>query len=804
MKNPSLTPDAPLSAQNLYFFTLALLLLTLAGLLFFQYVGLENIVNWDILSELGEIPVQLDSAPNGKLLGKAFVIKEQFVPSLMAVSEWKSWIYLGVCGVAIVLILSAIVALPRLWYLAAMTIFIAAMAGLRLDILQFFGLSGPWAFGLATVVLGGMSYFFHAFQRHTSFEKKSCGFGLAVIFLAAMAYFGAHTPLPALTVASYSLLSTTALSVGFVLFNSFEIIAAFVYVVSSRTTGLGKNGLPNFLFISGLYLFSVLLIYLRNTRQIEGDFWLIGPFVLFTVAVVLGLWSFKKRTNAALPFDQIGAWLYVGGALMASATMAYVLATNNNPLIEVFEDAIVYSQLSLALVFVVYVGINFYPLFRQGLAVHKVLYKPLKMNLAQVWVIGGLGAVSLLAIDKFFAIDQATAGYHNALGDLYTATHDYTLAEEYYKLALERDFQNHKSNFALASLALTQADRTAAGVYFKQALRSNPSPQAYAGLSKAMLDENLFFDAIFNLRRGIQAFPKSGELQNNLGYLYARTRINDSTLYYWQLAQQNAHRPEVAATNLLAFYAQHPTLAPSQPAPSGGAYPSYEANRLAQLRTPDVEAKFVISLPADSALSVNNLAYLYNYATHQRDTALLPLLRRLEQKDGNGHFYEDLQLARAYVEYYNHDKITALDLLAAKATTDTSAKAALVRQTLNFWLGKETATAAPNLANLKTQTDYQHILRQAPLNVAVLQQATDFFNRQKKPEMAYQAILNALRFSRTSPSVQKLYIMQALQMHLTDFAEDGLKDLAALTTTADYQAFLKVYQAQRAAMQQPF
>ena len=803
MKNPSLTPDAPISARSLYFFALTLLLFALASLLYVRYLGIENIVNWDILSELGEIPVQLDSASNGKLLGKAFVIKEQFVPSLMAVSEWKSWIYLGVCSVGIALILSAIVALPRLWYLAAMTVFVAAIAGLRLEILQLFNHSGPWAFVLVIATLGGVSYFFHAFQRYVSFEKKLAGFGLAIVLLAIILHFGARAPLPALTVASYSLLSTTALSVVFVFFNSFEIIAAFVYVVSNRRTGLGKNSLINFLFISSLYLLGVLLTYLRNTRQIEGDFWLIGPFILFTIAVILGLWSFKKRTNTVLPFDEIGAWLYVGGALIAAATMAYALATDNNPLIEVFEDAIVYSQLSLALVFVVYVGINFYPLFRQGLEVHKVLYKPLKMSLAQVWVVGGLGAISLLASDKFFAIDQATAGQHNALGDLYTATRDYKLAEEYYKLALKDDFQNHKSNFALASLALTQGDRTAAGVYFKQALRKNPSPQAYAGLSKAMLDENLFFDAIFNLRRGIRDFPKNGELQNNLGYLYARTRINDSTLYYWQLAKQNARRPEVAGANLLAFYAQNPALAPVEPAASG-TYPSYEANRLAQLRIPDAEAKFAVSLPADSALSVNNLAYLYNYATHQRDTALLPLLRRLEEKDGNGNFYEDLQLARAYVEYYKHDKIIALDLLAAKATSDTSAKAALVRQTLNFWLTKEATAAAPNLANLKTETDYQNALRQAPLNVAVLQQTTDFFNRKNKPEVAYQAILNALRFSRTLPSVQKLYIMQASKMHLTDFAEDGLKDLAALTTVADYEAFLKIYQAQRAAMQQEF
>ncbi len=788
-------PDAPQTERTFYFLIFALIVCGLAVLLFLEHRGVENTINWDILSELGEIPVQLDSDPNGgKLFGKAFIIKEQFVPSPLVISTWLVAGYLGVGALALVLLLCAVVALPRLWYLASMTIFVGLLASFRLEILQLFGSTNALAFGAVVLLLGGLSYYFHAFRPHTDFRQKAFGFALLLLLLGILAHFGARAPLPALTLASYSVLGMGALSVVFIFFNSFEVIVGFVYVVSNRRTGLGKNSLLNFLFISFLYLLTVLLIYLQNTRQLTGDFWLVSPFALLAISTILGFWGFKKRTKDYLPFDEVGAWLYAGGALLTVATVAYALGTNNNPLIEVFEDAIVYSQLALATVFVFYAGLNFYPLFKQGLEVHKVLYKPLKMSLAQVWTVGGLAAVSLLAADRFLAIDQAQAGYYNALGDLYTTTKEYKLAEEYYKLALQRDFQNHKSNFSLASLALAQGDRPTAGVYFNQALRKNPSPQAYAGLSKALLDENLFFDAIFNLRRGNQAFPKSGELQTNLGYLYARTRIADSTLYYWQLAPQNTRRPEVAAANLLAFYAQNPELAPAQDTPRG-TYPSYEANRLAQLRTTDANASFAITLPADSALSVNNLAYLYNYATHQRDTTLLPLLRRLEEKESN--FYDDLQLARAYVSYYGGNKIEALDLLASKITADTSAKTALNRQTLNFWLAKESSNSFGNLVALKTEVDYQNALRQSPFDVALLQQATVFFNQQKRPQIAYQAILNALRFNRTSPAVQQLYIMQALQMHLTDFAEDGLKDLAALVSPADFQAFLKTYQAQR-------
>ena len=74
------------------------------------------------------------------------------------------------------------------------------------------------------------------------------------------------------------------------------------------------------------------------------------------------------------------------------------------------------------------------------------------------------------------------------------------------------------------------------------------------------MNENLFFDAIFNLRKGLTTFPKSGELQNNLGFLYSRTAIADSAYYYLELARQHVKEKEVTESNLLAFWAKALTI----------------------------------------------------------------------------------------------------------------------------------------------------------------------------------------------------------------------------------------------------
>ncbi|MFN8349799.1 MAG: hypothetical protein U0X91_32665 [Spirosomataceae bacterium] len=828
----------------LYLTSLGLLKLALIALLFFHYRGLENTVQWQVLSELDEVPVPLDSLAvrnqqpqiaNRKseienqqskitLLGKAYLLKEQFVPVQAELPSWLVDGYLGLVLAGLVLLLSAVSALPRGWYIGAMAVFIGLLAVSHLEVLQLFGSEKAIGFGIITLLLGGVSYYLHAFREDVSIEKRIFIFAGLVMVLAAAVPFFTKVPFAGLTVVTYSLLPVLGLSVAFIGWLSVEIIAGFVYVVTHPRTGFGKNSLLNFLVLASLYLLSIVLLYLKVTRRTDSSFFYVSPFVLYVISAVLGVWSFEKRTAGNLPFREIGAWIYLGLGLITTSLIAFVLFTQNNSLLEVAEDAVVYSQLAIGTIFAGYIALNFWPIFQQGKAVYKVIYKPMRFFQSQVWLIGGMGVVALLALNRFFSVDQAVAGYYNALGDLHIATKEYEVAEQYYQLALNLDYQNHKSGFALATLALYRGDRIAAGAFFQQALHKDPTPQAYAGLSQALMNENLFFDAVFNLRKGLQTFPENGELQNNLGYLYTRTAIADSAYYYFEAARQNAENKAVPETNLLVFWGKALALSDAQSTTAQlgltkadlketgllnakSATLSHEANRLAvaQLTGEKTEAvQVAIQLPKDSTLSVNNFAYLYNYGQYTKDTSLATLFRQLVNTGTNGNFYHELQLAEAY-SAYGYDKIAALDILASQTVADTSRKVALARQTLQFWLLKENAppteTERTTIGQLKTESDFLQALRRHPFDLSLLRRTSEYFNHRKKPKIAYQALLNALRFRGDSPELQKLYILQCLHLRLTDFAEDGMRDLFAITTDADYQAFLKTYQAQRALIE---
>lgn len=828
----------------LYHTVLGLVVFSLSTMLFFHWRGIENTVQWQVLSELDDVAVQLDSlalVPSSEfqvpspasnvqrptsnvipLLGKVYLLKEQFVPVQSDLPQWLAWFFLAFMLAGWVLLLSAISAFSRWGYIAAMTIFIGFLTLSHLEILQLFGTDNSLGLGISLVILGGTSYYLHAFREDLPIEKRIFIFTGLVAGLVLLFSFFSETPFIALTTAAYSLFPAILLSLGFIIWLAVEIIAGFVYVVTNPKTGFGKNSLLNFLFLTGLYLFSLFLLYLKITRQTDDDFWYVSPFVLFAISVVLGVWGFVKRTEVFLPFREIGAWFYAGLALIATSTMAFVLFTHNNSYIEVFEDVVVYSQLTIGTVFTAYIALNFWPIFKQGKAVYKIIYKPIRFLQTQAWMIGGMALIGLFAFNRLHTIDQVQAGHYNTLGDLHTATNEGVLADQFYQIALNFDFQNHKSCFALASLALRLGDSQAAGAYYQQALQKDPSPQAYTGLGQVLMNENLFFDAIFNLRKGIQTFPKSGELQNNLGYLYTKTALADSAYYYFELARQNTTNPDVPETNELAFWGKALTFNDGKnPIASLGLTKedfkatklletptktlSHEANRLAVAQLVNEKTKanqLEIVFPKNSALSVNNFAYLYNYGLFTRDSNFALLFRRLINTTTNGNFYHELHLAEAYTAY-RHDKLAALDILAAQTIADTSQRVALARQTLQYWLLKEQELDKnpATFAHLRDLQSIKNELRQHPFNEVLLQKAVTLFNQQKQPKLAYQALLNALRFRGDSPELQKMYILQCLQMRLIDFAEDSLRDLYALTSSTDYQAFLKTYQAQRALIE---
>ncbi|RRB03768.1 hypothetical protein [Larkinella rosea] len=677
--------------RTTYWTGLVLLAAAIIGMIWAWMQGLQNVVRWDVLSDLTELPASIGTFTDGlfdySVSGKAYIVTEQFAASVMQVNGLAAQLVtLGIC-VGMAFVLAAITELPRWYYLIAMAVLIVLLATFRLEVLQLPGflgtvLGGRFLFVVVALGFGLVSYYFHAFRPEIELPARLGVFAAITLLGWLVIDRLPGQQLPALAFVGYSLPGLLVLSLGFIFWISPEIIAGLVYLTSvtrtNRSDGSGRPlGVANFLVIGSLYIVNLVLIWLNNTKVIAWNPLVVSPFVLILISLILGIWGFRqqlRQNETALPFRDAGAYLYLGLALITLMVISYAFASANDPLVEALEDVIVYTHLAAGLAFVAYVIFNFLSLYRQGLPVYKVLYKPTRFSVLQARLVTAIVTVVILAFENFFPISQAVAGYFNSVGDYHAGTGEIRVAEQYYSLALNSEFQNHKSNYALASLALSQDDKVTAVHYFQQALLKQPSAQAYAGLSAVLLQDNLLFEAIKMLQRGIRSFPKNGELQNNLGYLYARTSVADSAYYYLAAAAGNTAREEVPQTNLLAFWARNPRLISLDSLArtmENRSYESYEANRsaLAFFRNPTdstgVQRPNWLDAPlTDDGLNVSRFAQLYNYSVQNRttDTTLLTILNRLGQNPANQDFTDDLLFARAASQYYTGNKRTAFEL----------------------------------------------------------------------------------------------------------------------------------------------
>ena len=836
----------PKLEKIIFFIFILTLLLSLSLLGIYWYYGLENVIHWDILSELDEVPAIMEEFSDGLLKfninGNAYIVKESFLASVMAVNFKANYIFLAFYIIGLNLLLAAVTSLHRYWFLGGMVLFAGILITFHLE--NIFNLTNQTAFLIAFASFVGLAFYFNTFAPGISFVKRLAAFAiLTTIAGITISYFSKITQ-PYLALTSYGILSAIVLTVIFILLVSHEILASLVWVVSK--SGIkGKSSLNPFLIISSIYLLNVLLIYLEKNQYIDWSLLALNPMVLYILSTGLGIWGFRNACEESDTFNYrvIGGWLYLGLAIISSATIGFAFATANDPLIEAFEDFIIIAHLILGIAFFLYVIINFIQALQKGLPIHRILYKPGFAELSLFRLGAIVGIISMLSLKNFYTYYQTVAGYYNTIGDFYIAENDPQYAEAFYKEAIHSDSRNHKSNFALASLAQQANDKDNTGFFLKNALEKNPSPFAYAGLSKVLQEKDMFFDALFVMREGINKFPQNQQLLTNIAFLYEKSKVKDSTLHYLKLAEQNCTNCDLAKANLIAYYSKYNNLTIEERKQFNlqrktEEYISLRANLASLDKKEHRLTSTNIELGKDSALNVSQFALLYNLATY--NNIQFPYsskaLQKIQQKAVNDSFFEDLTFAIACQNYYREDKIEGLKQLATLAN-DSTKKKALYNQVVGMWflqqgvydksiayLAKagdnssveilqkqdyqttikdfQQAQAYELLKTAKAKQEYDRALASAPLNPFLLNRVIDFYNTNlKKPNEAYNLIFNAIQLSDKNIDLLKIYIIQSLKTGVVEYAEDGLLKLQTLTSSADYQAFLSTYQAQKALME---
>ncbi len=838
---------------------LIILFVSIVLLAIYWFRGLENVLHWDILSELDEIPTVLDTFSDGiqnaarlkfTVNGNAYIVKDRFLASAMSVNVVANYIFLGFYLLGLNLILTAVSGMSRWWFLGGMIFLAGILITFHLE--NIFNITNQTAFLVAFGAFAGLAFYFNTFAPQVNFLKKLSFFLLLTLISGVLVAFLSKISHPALAISSYGLLSALVLTAIFILFISHEILSGLVWVVSNSGVK-NRNHLPQFLIIASIYLLNILLIYLERAKYIDWNLLSINPLVLYVLSVILGIWGFRNYCEQAnfFNFRTIGSWLYIGMAIISTSTIAYVYATANDPLTEAIEDLIAYLHLAMGLAFFFYILVNFIQPLQKGLEVHKIIYKPKFFELMLFRMAATIMLLALVSFKNYYAFFQAKAGYFNAIGDFYSLDNDAQVAETFYKEALHSDIRNHKSNYALATLAMNANDKENTGIFLKNALQKNPSIFAYAGLTKVLQEKDMFFDALFNLREGVSKFPKNQQLLTNLALLYEKTKVTDSTLHYLNLAKTNCTDCDLAEANLLAYYLKHENLDAlrgylnanrsnywSVGTNKTSENLSFRANRAAKDKLLKTQATTNLELAKDSALNVSQFALLYNLSSF--DNRLFPYsakdIQNLQRKEVNNQFYEDLEFSMASRNYFQENRLEGLKQLSVLANDSTKHKP-LYNQVVGMWFLQQgvynkalhylsragdvssveilqkqdyqktitefqQAQASEFLKKGMKKADFDKVLKECPLNPIILGKILDFYNNSlKKPNEAYDIIFRATELHDSSPELWKLYILQSLKIGMKDYAVDGLQKFQQTSSPADYQAFLSTYQAQKALME---
>ena len=555
------------SWQKPYRILFLMLLVLLAGsILYFVisiFFGADFVIEWVLNPVLESVQVKLPAwqhpLQNIQVAIDTFVVKQTYWGSTLKVNTTAAAISLLFFLIALAVSLAAVTTFSRLWYMVGVAAFCGLIVLLRLEQLGVLGRFDATATALVFLLVLPVTYYFQAVRPQSSFMLRLGVMAGLLLLLALVLGLLASVPYPHLYVVNYGMTAWLALSFLLLVLVGSEIIVGILYLITATATPDSKGSLRHFMLATSLYLLNLVFYYLQERQYLDWDIYFIGPFWILIISLVTGLWTLRLRRESlgtALQVEPYGLMLYLALAMLTLSTMAYAAATDNNPLLETFEDAILYTHMGMGFALVIYIIANFYALLRENQRVYRVLYRPQYMPLFSARFAGLIIILALYAARGNFAIYQTMAGYYNGIGDVYAVQGDLIASQNYYRLGSQHHIRNHRSNYALASLAMEANQPRPAMIFLKEALQRNPTAYTYANLANLYRERGLFFDALFTLRQGVQRFPLSGPLYNNLGLSYGRTQLTDSAFYFLRAAAADNQSQEVALANMLAVLSQ--------------------------------------------------------------------------------------------------------------------------------------------------------------------------------------------------------------------------------------------------------
>ncbi|OON69141.1 hypothetical protein [Hymenobacter sp. CRA2] len=685
----------PLSQRALVGGLGALLLLVLGWALYCYFTGDDHTLPIGTVAQLTPLPVTLDRLAAGTdslaLQANGYLITQTYDVAGPQLWPAAAAIWAGVLGVCLAVWLAVISQLQRLPFVVGAGLVIFLLMSLSADVLDVFGAQSQYFLLLALGLLLVPSFLLHAFFEQVGLGWRVLLMLVLVAILAAVLFVKAphSADFIVLHLAAYGTLAGVVALVLLSLWLGGELIYGLLWLNTQGASPGGRFGLPPFL-ISSVLLLGILTLYYWNNGQLAvlpGIH--LEPFLLLLVAAVVGWWSLPRRlpTYQALVPLRAAAPLYLVLVTLATASVAYAAATANEPLLRASRQFVNLALAGIGVAFFLYLLLNFAPLIRQKLQVHRVAYDPRRVPFFAAYLLGIGIIAAVLMRNNFDLLDFARAGSYIQLGDLTRYQSEQqpdnfylaALAERYYAEADQLDPRNARAAWGRAALYQARAQRQNELNILHTALQREPNEKVLLRLAARFDQPTDFFDRQQVLRQALRAFPASSRVNAELAQLFARSTLADSVQYYYRRAVAADEANPVARTNWLAFLLKSTQLPAARQAAADKPqtdWPAWQNNAWVLNLLQGQFQPVATTQPAiDTTLTVAQFAQLYHVGLAQaarHDTTLLPAVRRLRQVRSNDAFADQLAFLSGLQQLRSTQPAAGFDQLEALATGESA------------------------------------------------------------------------------------------------------------------------------------
>ena len=667
------------SYKALYVALLILFLASIAAVIAAYMYGDVYAIGWNTTGEWKTLTLSLDTFTVNQFEipqeSEQFLLLKRYTSNDVSIHPWISYTFLATVLIAFVCFL-AVISYLELWlYIVGMALFLFFVVSMNAELLGIFGLHNRIPTVVIILMYAALTYYFNAYGKNLGLFIRLFILSIATALVVSCMFFFSTVSAPLLYVANYAIIIPIIISILFMFIVGYDILQ-FVVVITSYGKSDFKpkgNSMWNFIIIGSLYIANLYLVYFKPAFVQEMGLVLIQPLAVLAISGILGIWMFeqKQEVKSVIPFQPLGAILYLALGIITFSTVAFGYATANDALITTLEQSALYVQIGMGLGIFVYVIANFWNKYKKQEEVYKQFYITYQVPFFVARSLGWAIIMYFVFSTNRFVFSSSKAAYYNNIADVYLYTEQDELAESFYKEAWSHEFQNQRSNYSLSKFYEQRDMKKEAFQYYESSLTKKPTPYAYANISAFYLDNNQLFPAMFMLQDGLKQYPNDPQLLNNLGYLYSKFPTSDSAVYFFNKAATYTE-DDIPASNLLVYFGAQgkfkecATILKNEKALASDTYLGNKI-AIATLQGKSESAALPVHFQSDTLLTEDAFTYLYNYTFNRlavKDTILDATLERFSTYISNDYYRGDLLYAKASHLYFSQTNVgEALELL---------------------------------------------------------------------------------------------------------------------------------------------